>query len=103
MNPRTIIDESGPDPPTARPPIRWSVGTLTYDRRQLAILFCWLLWGDFAWSMKDRSVSPVAQIILKKFDASDVLMSLFLVAIPAAIGIILGPTISFRSDRYRSR
>jgi hypothetical protein len=82
-------------------PRQWFIGTLTYTKRQLVILFCWLLWGDFAWSMKDRSVSPVAQLLRHKFHASDLLMSLFLVALPAAVGVSLGPVISFRSDRGR--
>ncbi len=99
---------SEPEASAERPPQptgeqRWYVGTLSYTKRQLIIVFSWLLWGDFAWSMKDRAIGPVATIIIKKFHASDVLMSLFLVAVPAAIGIILGPIISFKSDRTRGK
>ena len=36
----------------------WRVGTLTYAFGGLVILFSWLLWGDFAWSMRDRAVAP---------------------------------------------
>lgn len=96
----TVPEAMQPEPPTQK---TWSIGTLTYTRTQLIILFSWLLWGDFAWSMKDRTVGPVAQLIIKKLGATDLLMSLFLVAVPAAIGIILGPVISFRSDRTRTR
>jgi MFS family permease len=76
---------------------------LTYTKGQLASLFFWLLWGDFAWSMRERSIAPMAQLIIKKMGASDVLMSLFLVTLPAVVGIVLGPVISFRSDRHRGR
>lgn len=106
MHTRPVTDDSSSQPAVPCAPIQtrhWSVGTLIYTRPQLVALFCWLLWGDFAWSMKDRSISPVAQIVIKKFGATDVLMSLFLVALPAAVGIVLGPVISFRSDRHRSR
>jgi len=101
-------DLETPDAPNSLPatpgrPETWSIGSLTYNKTQLIILFCWLLWGDFAWSMKDRAVSPVAQIIIKHYHATDMLMSLFLVALPAAVGILLGPTISFKSDRHRGR
>ncbi|MDR3709588.1 MAG: MFS transporter [Capsulimonadaceae bacterium] len=106
MNSNSVLDPSGEpetDAAPLQPAMRWSVGTLSYTKKQLFTLFCWLLWGDFAWSMKDRSVGTVATLVIKRFHASDVLLSLFLVALPAAIGIILGPVISFRSDRLRGR
>ena len=53
--------------------------------------------------MKERSAQPVVQIMLRKFDASDFLTGLFLLALPAAIGVVLGPIISYRSDRHRGR
>jgi MFS family permease len=100
-------DTAPSDPPLldGQPPApqRWSIGTLVYTKWQLVVLFCWLLWGDFAFSMKDRSVGPLATLVIKKFHASDVLLSIFLVSLPAAVGMILGPIISFRSDRHRSR
>jgi MFS family permease len=79
------------------------VGTLTYTAGGLAVLFGWLLWGDFAWQLKERSVAPVVQIMLRKFDASDLLTGIFLLSLPAAIGVLLGPVISYRSDRHRGR
>ena len=30
----------------------WHAGTLTYTTAGVVLLFFWLLWGDFAWSMK---------------------------------------------------
>jgi len=81
----------------------WTVGTLAYSAGGLVVLFCWLLWGDFAWSMRDRSIQPVVQFLLKKFGASDTIMAVLLSTLPAGIGIILGPIISYRSDRHRGR
>jgi MFS family permease len=81
----------------------WHVGTLTYTTAGLVVLFCWLLWGDFAWSMKERSVSQVVQLLLRRFQASDTVAATLITSLPAAIGIVLGPIISYRSDRHRGR
>ncbi|XHR27951.1 MAG: MFS transporter [Chthoniobacteraceae bacterium] len=82
---------------------RWSVGTLTYTTSGLVVLFCWLLWGDFAWSLKDRSVPSVVQLLLNKYQASDLLSGLLIGSLPAAFTMILGPIISYQSDRHRGR
>jgi MFS family permease len=79
----------------------WHAGTLTYTTAGLVVLFFWLLWGDFAWSMKERSVGSVVQLLLRKFHASDTTMALLLGSLPAVIGVVLGPVISYRSDRHR--
>ncbi len=81
----------------------WHVGSLTYSRLDLRVLFCWLLWGDFAWSLKERSAGPVFQILLKKFDASDLLAGLLMGALPHVIAVILNPIISYYSDRHRGK
>ncbi len=81
----------------------WTAGTLTYTRIGLLVLFCLLLWGDFSWALKERSASPILQILIKDFHASDSEMQLFMVVIPNAMGILLGPVVSYRSDRFRSR
>lgn len=108
---------SPPDPPHEEPlthrqpglpapPVEeseWRIGTLSYTRAGLIRLFWWLLWGDFAWSIRDRSLSTVLQLLLTKFKASDRVAGLLVGSFPAAIGLILGPIISFRSDRYRGR
>jgi Na+/melibiose symporter-like transporter len=81
----------------------WSVGTLTYTKAGLVVLFAWLLFGDFAIQLKERSDSATAQIVLKTLDASDFLIGLIIGSIPAAIGMIIGPIISVKSDRARTR
>jgi len=53
--------------------------------------------------MKDRSIAPVAQNVLMMFRASSLMQSIFLVSLPAAVGLIIGPVISFSSDRHRGR
>ena len=81
----------------------WHVGTLVYTSGGLAILFLWLLGGDFAWNMKERSVTPVAQLMLRNLDASDFIVGLLIGSLPAALGMILGPIVSVKSDRHRGR
>lgn len=91
--------------PDAPSPARkvWRVQTLTYTTGGLVMLFCWLLLGDFAWSMRDRSVSPMAQWYLKNLGVSNLLFSLLITSFPAAVGLVLGPIISVKSDRHRGK
>ena len=81
----------------------WHAGTLTYTTGGLVILFCWILWGDFAWSMRDRLLGPIMPLLLKKFGASDTLIALLLSSLPAGMSAILSPIVSYRSDRRRGR
>lgn len=79
------------------------VGTLVYTTGGLMVLFFWLLFGDFAISLRDRSVQPLMQLMLKSFDADDLIMSILLSMIPTAIALVLSPIVSYKSDRLRSR
>jgi MFS family permease len=90
-------------PPSDRTPKVWRVGTLTYTTGGLASLFCWLLLGDFAWSLRDRVVPPVMQLLFKKFGASDALTGLLYASLPAMMGLIIGPVVGYKSDRTRTR
>ncbi len=87
---------------TATPKI-WTAGTLTYTRKGIAKLFWWLLWGDFAWSMRERAVVFVAALMVKGFGASDFLYSLLVISFPNFTNIFLMPIISYLSDRHRGR
>lgn len=84
-------------------PKTWRVGTLTYGVGGIVGLFFWLLWGDFAWSLKERSVGTMAQLLLRHFAASDLLTGLLIGTLPNVIAIFLQPIISYRSDRHRGR
>lgn len=81
----------------------WTAGTLAYTTGGLVILFCWLLAGDFAWSMKERSVMWVVQLLIKKFEASDMISGLLIGTLPQALALVLTPIVSYRSDRHRGR
>ena len=81
----------------------WHVGTLTYTTAGLAVLFGWLLWGDFTWNLKERAITPVGQIMLRGFSAPDWLVGLLIGSLPVGIGLILGPIICVKSDHTRTR
>ena len=98
-----LLPPQTPAAPTAPARKLWHAGTLTYTTGGLVALFCWLLWGDFAWSMKERSIFPVVQLLLRQFEASDLLAGLLLGAVPQAMALLIGPIISYRSDRHRGR
>lgn len=93
------------DRPRPAAPARklWIAGTLAYTSGGLVILFCWLLAGDFAWSLKERSVTWVVQILIRKFDASDTVAGLLIGSLPQALALVLTPIVSYRSDRHRGR
>jgi len=66
-------------------------------------LFVLLLFGDFAWAMRDRSVGPMAQWYLSELKVPNVLFAALLSSFPALIALVLGPVISVRSDRHRGK
>lgn len=80
---------------------KWRAGTLAYTSGGLAALFSVLLVGDFSWSMRDRSVGPMAQWYLKDLGVPNFLFALLISSFPALVGLILGPIISVKSDRHR--
>jgi MFS family permease len=96
------IDSLSTSQPAAKSKL-WTVGTLTYTRTKLFVLFFWLLWGDFAWSMKERAVPPILQILFKQFGAADTFVGILVGSVPAIIAMVLGPIISYKSDRHRGR
>lgn len=106
------MSQPSPDLPSSSPAAvtisasgarQWKAGTLVYSGAGLFVLFCWLLWGDFAWQMKERAAVPVAQLMLRQLEASDFIVGLLVGSIPAAIGFIITPVISVASDRHRGR
>ena len=92
-----IFDDSNPASS------KWAVGTLTYTTGGLIVLFTLLLCGDFAYAMRERSVGPVVQLMLKRLNASDTLMAFLFSTLPTALSLIISPIVSYRSDHFRSR
>lgn len=78
-------------------------GTLTYTRPALAVLFFWLLWGDFCYMLMETVTPSIMPLRFKGLGATNTEMGLILGTIPGIVYSLLNPIISFRSDRYRSR
>lgn len=96
------VDYATPVPPPANDNL-FRAGTLVYTSAGITVLFFWLLFGDFAFSMRDRSVGPTVQLFLKSLNASNFTMTLLVASLPTAISMVLAPMVSYRSDRLRSR
>ncbi len=79
----------------------WTVGTLKYSFGALVLLFIWLLLGDFSYMLRERSANPVTQLMLKKYEASDLMNGIFMLTIPWAVILMVGPLVSYWSDRHR--
>ncbi len=82
-------------------PKTWRVGTLVYSAAALGVLFAWLLWGDFAGAVKDRSITAALQVMLKRFGASDTFSAILFGSLPSLVGILFNPILSYKSDRHR--
>ena len=81
----------------------YHVGTLTYTKASLAILFCWLLWGDFCYVLMETVVPSIMPLKFKALGASNTSLGMIMTTIPMIINSVFNPVISFKSDRYRSR
>ena len=79
----------------------WHIGTLVYTTSGLAILFCWLLWGDLAYQLRDRAFPWTLQLLLHRFHATDTMMGVLTISLPAVMVIGISPIISYASDRHR--
>jgi MFS family permease len=84
-------------------PKRFHVGTLTYTTGGLVVLFFWLLWGDFAFYLKERAVPPTLQVLLRTYGTTALLLGVLTGSLPQLIGMFLGPVVSYKSDRHRGR
>lgn len=84
---------------------QYSVGTLTYTKAGLFVLFGWLLWGDFCFTLFESIGGPniLGLYLQDNFHVSLVQCNIIFSVIPNLIGVIVGPILSFKSDRYRSR
>ncbi len=93
-------ETSGPDAASSGPRT-WRVGTLTYTMGALIVLFCWLLWGDFAYFLKDRSVKPTLKLLFKSVAAPDLVIGTMMGFVPQILAVLLVPIVSYASDRHR--
>ena len=78
-------------------------GTLTYTKVGLFVLFSWLLWGNFCFTLMESVVPSILPLKLKDLGCSNWLMGLILTTAPGILNMTICPYVSFKSDRYRSK
>lgn len=81
----------------------YKCGALTYTKMGLIALFCWLLWGDFCYSVMELMAPHIVPLQLRELDAPNWVISLFIAAIPNILNLGVSPYVHVRSDRCRSR
>jgi MFS family permease len=82
---------------------KFHVGTLTYTKIGLTTLFAWLLWGDFVWSIMEWAAPAILPPKLKQLGASNTLISVIMITLPAILNMTVVPWVSFKSDRHRGK
>jgi maltose/moltooligosaccharide transporter len=90
---------SHPTPQTGSEPIQ----KLKYTRSGLMLLFFWLLWGDFCFTLMEQVIPSILPLELRPLGASNSTIALILTTMPSALNFLINPVASFRSDRCRSR
>ncbi|MFH1022990.1 MAG: MFS transporter [Planctomycetota bacterium] len=98
-----------PPPAPPNPPVeaddRYRCGTLQYTKAGLFVLFSWLIWGDVCFSLFESfgGADVITTYLQDNYRLSNTMVYFLFVLVPNTIGIVLGPIISFKSDRCRSR
>ncbi len=84
---------------TAAPEPIYSVGTLVYNKRQLIVLFVWLMWNDFGITLME-SIGSLNKVMMRDHGATYTQMAL-LGSIGGFITPWINPWVSTWSDRHR--
>lgn len=79
------------------------VGNLTYNRKQLVWLFCWLLLADLSFMIVSQIEPSVLPILMKNAGASDQHIAWILGSLVQVTQLVLNPFYSTYSDRTRTR
>lgn len=79
----------------------YTVGTLSYNKRQLFILFFWLMWNDFSLMLIEQ-VNTLNGVMMRNHGATFTQMAM-LGSIGGFLTPWINPWVSTWSDRYRSR
>lgn len=79
------------------------VGTLVYTYRGLVIVFFWMLFGDFCFTMMEGVVPSLVPVMLKDISISNATIGLIAGTIPNILNLLFAPVVSYRSDRHRGK
>jgi len=86
--------------PQNKPKI-WAVGTLRYDKRQLIVVFFWLMWNDFSFILIEK-ITGLNAVLMRNHGATFTQMAL-LGSIGGIITPWINPWVSTWSDRHRGK
>ena len=78
----------------------FSVGTLTYDKRALYVLFFWLMWNQFTYFLGEE-LNALTRVLMRDREASYTLIAAF-ATVGGLMGMWINPVFSTWSDRFRS-
>ncbi len=81
---------------------RYRKGTLGYTGAGLAMLFFYLLWGDFCMQLMEMVIVAIFPLQLKGLGASNTVIGFLATTLPAIMTFTINPIVSFRSDSFRS-
>lgn len=78
-------------------------GTLAYTRRGLVVLFAWLLWGDFCFTLMETVTPSILPLKLTALGAPNWILAVIINTLPGILNMTVCPWVSFKSDRHRGR
>ena len=81
---------------------KFSVGSLLYTRKGLFMMFAWMLWGDFCFTMMEAVIPSILPLHLRGLGASDQFISVLMTSLPAVFNFTITPTVGLWSDRLRT-
>jgi MFS family permease len=99
---RRILAWDGKEGAPGSGPDRYTCGTLHYTPAALAVLFGWLLWGDFTMCLME-SLPGLLVMQLKDYNVSNQAIGFLMTTIFTVANTVLNPIISYSSDRTRTR
>lgn len=91
---RAWLNHTGPE---------YHVGTLSYTRLGLFMIFVWLLWGDLVWSLMEMVFPASMPLQLDRMGVPAQWIGYMMGTAGAMINMTFVPVVSFRSDRTRTR
>ena len=89
--------------PTESAETKYRIGTLEYTKRGLFLLFVYLLWGDFCFTIMESVFPQITPITMRNLGSSNFLISMVITTIPSIFNAVVCPWVSFKSDRHRSK
>ena len=81
----------------------YKCGSLIYTKRGLVMMFAWMLWGDFCFTIMEAVVPSIVPLHFRSLGASDTYISIIMTSLPALFNFTITPPISMWSDRLRTR